>query len=88
MEELDLNLPAYKVFTKEITLMGLPRNLAIAVIGCILFSLLALKNLVICLFFIVIYIGLCLTAKFTPKFDPKILEIIGRYCFKRYLDYW
>lgn len=87
MEELDLNLPVYKVFTKEITLMGLPRNLAILIICCTLFSLLALKNLIICLFFIVIYIVLCLTAKFTPKFDPKILEIIGRYCFKRYLDY-
>lgn len=87
MEELDLNLPVYRVFTKEITLMGLPRSLAILIICCILFSLLALKNIIICLFFIIIYFCLYLIVKFTPKFDPKILEIISRYCFKRYLDY-
>ena len=86
MEELDLNFPVYKVFTKEMTLMGLTRSLAILMISCIVFALFALKNLIICLFLIVVYIILYFVAKFTPKFDPKILEIIGRYCFKRYLD--
>lgn len=83
----EINLPVYQIFTKELTLAGLPRSLAVGIFTCLAFAALFIKSFVITIFFIVIYFALLLMVRLSPKFDPKILEVFFRFCFKKYINY-
>ena len=87
MEEKSYNMPVYKVFIKEIKILGLPRNLAITILSCIFLSLLVFNSFVFLIFFSLVYIAIYLLSKLSRKFDPKILEVSVRYCIKKYLNY-
>ena len=72
MEEKSYNMPVYKVFIKEIKILGLPRNLAITILSCIFLSLLVFNSFVLLIFFSLVYIAIYLLSKLSRKFDPKI----------------
>ena len=80
-------IPVYQVFTKEIMLFGLPRSMAIFFIGVMAFTGLSMKNFVLTIVFFILYLIMVLVVKSVPKFDPKILETIVRFSFKKYINY-
>jgi len=82
-----IKLPVYQIFTKELTLAGLPRSLGIAVIACIGFSALSIRSMILTIFFLILYFVLLILVKLSPKFDPKIVEVLFRFSFKKYINY-
>lgn len=85
-EHPDYKIPVYTAFTKEILIAGVPADMAIVLLAGMVFSLGIFRNLPIFLFMLILYIALWLTVKFSPKFDTKILKILGRLKFKKYIN--
>ena len=50
-------------------------------------SAVVLKSIPIFIIFFIIYISLVILIKVNPKFDPKIVEIISKMTFKKYINY-
>lgn len=85
-EHQDFKIPVYVAFTKEILVAGVPADMAIVLLAGMVFALGIFRNMPVFLFMLVIYIALWLTIKFSPKFDTKILKILGRMKLKKYIN--
>lgn len=87
MEEDLFKLPVNQSMIKEITIFGLPFNFAIFVGGILVMGLAVFRSAMIVVLSLIIYIVLVILIKLYPKFDPKILEIMGRMSFKKYINH-
>lgn len=85
-EHPDFKIPVYTAFTKDILIAGVPADMSILLIGGMVLSLGIFRNIAIFLFTLGIYLALFFTIKFSPKFDTKILQILGRIKLKKYLN--
>ena len=81
-ENENFRIPIPKFLVKDLTFLGLPFDIAILMGACILF-----RNVPVTIVFLVIYIGLVIFIKLTPKFDSKILELTTNTCLKKYINY-
>lgn len=86
-EDEFFNIPVYQVVTKDAMLGGLPFNMFILVGAGAFIGLALFNSLKITLFFLIIYVILLLLIKFSPKFDVKIIDILTKMNFQKYLDY-
>lgn len=86
-ENENFRIPIPKFLVKDLTFLGLPFDIAILMGACILFSLIIFRNVPVTIVFLVVYIGLVIFIKLTPKFDPKILELTTNTCLKKYINY-
>lgn len=86
-EDEFFNIPVYQVVTKDVMLGGLPFNMFILVGTGAFIGLALFNSLKITLFFLIIYVILLLLIKFSPKFDVKIIDILTKMNFQKYLDY-
>lgn len=85
-EHPNYRIPVYVAFTKEILIAGVPADMAIVLLAGMVFALGIFRNITAFLFMLILYIGLWLAIKFSPKFDTKILKILGRIKLKKYIN--
>ena len=84
---VNYKIPGPKFLVKQLTFWGLPYNLAVLMGGVMVLSAIVLKSIPIFIIFFIIYISLVILIKVNPKFDPKIVEIISKMTFKKYINY-
>lgn len=83
----NFTLPIYQIFYKEITLAGIPVKMGILTIAGMGIGLGGFHSLAIFLFFLVLHLIIFILLKSTKRFDTKILDILVRRQFKRYISY-
>lgn len=80
-------IPVYTILYKEPLLLGIPINIAALIIGGIAMGFLVFNSLAITLFFLIVYLMILIVVKFSKKFDYKMLDILVRKSFKKYISY-
>lgn len=80
-------IPVYQAFTKDLMVGGIPMSMAVILIAAIAFSVLILHNFYLVLIFLLVYFISFFMVKFSRKFDAKVIDIIVRMSFKKYIDY-
>ena len=80
-------IPVPKFLVKELTFWGLPYNLAVLMGGVMVLSAVVLKSIPIIIILFIINISLVILINVNQNFYPKIVEIISKMTFKKYINY-
>lgn len=80
-------LPIYPILYKEPMLGGIPINMGALNLAGIAMGLLVFGDIALTVIFIFLHIIIFILMKSMKKFDTKIMDIVVRKNFRRYISY-